>query len=125
VIRRAGTVYAEPVHRSNRAAKRHTAKFGREYAEAGYSLNQLLAAATWADEAAIEGRLAVLAGGRLAWWELEDCGSALGRAMRRRALPDFATRFESLTKDNLVWPELREADDFCEETNFPLSDWRE
>ena len=118
-------IVAEPVIGSEPNAKRNPAKSGREYAEAGYSLNQLLDAATWADAAATESHLAVLMSGRVAQWELRDCGDALVRALRRRTLPNFAPRFEALTVGNLAWPELRGADRFGEPEKFALGDWRE
>jgi len=118
-------IVAEPVIGSDPNAKRNPAKSGREYAEAGYSLNQLLDAATWTDAAATETHLAVLMSGRVAQWELRDCGDALVRELRRRTLPNFAPRFEALTVGNLAWPELRGADRFGEPEKFALGDWRE
>jgi len=50
-------IRATPPIGSNPAAKRHPSKFGREYAEAGYALNHLLDAATWADAATTEAHL--------------------------------------------------------------------
>ena len=118
-------IVVQPAIGSDPAAKRQPSKVGREYAEAGYSLNQLLDAATWADGPAAEAHFAVLMSGRLAWWELHECRSALVGALRRRTLPDFAPRFEAMTAGNLAWPELREADPFGELEKFALEDWRE
>ena len=70
----AARMVAEPVIRSNPAAKRYPSIFGQEYLEADDSLDYLLDAATWADAALREAHLAVLTAGLLAGWRPRDCG---------------------------------------------------